>query len=391
VYTNHIPNGAFRGFGSPQVTFASESQINKLAEKLGMDPVKIRLRNVIKEGDLSAVGSPLPKGISIEKVIRACAVRAGWKQTEAGWQLETKFEGQEKTINGNLIGLGFSAGYKSFGIPPDESWATVEIHGDVSIEQVIVRFAGADMGQGAQTIYAQFAASALDVPLENIRVITADTDQTEDAGSASASRLTFMSGNSIFNASRIALEKWRQEERPAVGRYQYRPSEIKDPMDHDGINHPNFGYGYVAEAVKAVINESTGKITIQEVVCAIDVGKAINPIQVQGQIEGALMQAFGYAVLEDLKYENCRLLTNNMATYLIPTIMDIPRKIVSVILEEPDPIGPLGARGMAEMPLVSFAPALTAAIHSACHVWFDTLPLTPERILDGLEKLPRSG
>ncbi len=387
VYTNHIPSGAFRGFGSPQVTFASESQINKIAEKLGLDPVEIRMRNVIKEGDLSAVNSPLPEGISIEKVIRACALKAGWRHTEAGWQLRNRTTEKIKSKNGKLIGLGFSAGYKSFGIPPDASWATVELHGDGSIEKVIVRYAGADMGQGAQTVYAQFAAFALDVPLDKIEIITADTDRTDDAGSASASRLTFMAGNSIFHAAKSALEMWQQEERPAIGKYQYQPPEIVNRINCVEIKHPNFGYGYVAEAVRAEIDEATGKITILEVVCANDVGKAINPIQVKGQIEGALVQALGYAVLEDLKYENCRLLTKNLATYLIPTIMDIPHKIEAIILEEPDPLGPLGARGMAEMPYVSFAPALVSAIHAACDVWLDTLPLTPERILEGIGKL----
>ena len=391
VYTNHIPSGAFRGFGSPQVTFASESQVNKIAEKLGLDPVEIRMRNVIKEGDLSAVNSPLPEGISIEKVISACAVKAGWKHTEAGWQLSNRTTEKIETKKSKRIGLGFSAGYKSFGIPPDASWATVEIHGDVSMEKVIVRYAGADMGQGAQTVYAQFAAFALDVPLDKIEIITADTDRSDDAGSASASRLTFMGGNSIFHAAKIALELWHQEERPAIGRYQYHPPEIVNRTNSGEKEHPNFGYGYVAEAVRAEIDEQTGKITILEVVCADDVGKAINPIQVQGQMEGALVQALGYTVLEDLKYENCRLLTKNMATYLIPTIMDIPPIIDTIILEEPDPLGPLGARGMAEMPFISFAPALVSAIHDACGMWLDALPLTPERILEGIGKLPSRG
>ncbi len=378
VYTNHIPNGAFRGFGSPQVTFASESQINKLSEKLGIDPVEIRMRNIIKEGGLSAVGTPLPAGISIEKVISTCAVNAGWALTESGWKLVNQEPEKTKPGQNRRIGLGFSAGYKSFGIPPDSSSVAIELYGSASIEKAVVKFAGADMGQGAHSVYAQFAAQALDLPIKAIEVISSDTDLTDDAGSASASRLTYMSGNSIIQAARIALEAWRQEQRPAVGKFQYRPLQGTDRKKFGGKNHPNYGYGYVAEAVKAEVDEATGKITILEVVCANDVGKAVNPMQVKGQIEGAVVQAMGYGLLEDIKYENCSMLTKSMATYLIPTIMDIPQKLNAIILEEPDPNGPLGARGMAEMPYISFAPALTSAIHAACGVWVDALPLTPE-------------
>jgi len=374
VYTNHIPSGAFRGFGSPQVTFAAEMQINKLAEKLGLDPVEMRMRNVIREGKLSAVDSPLPQGISIEKVIRACALKAGWQETENGWQ-------RPKRDADRHVGLGFSAGFKCFGIPPDACWATVEIHGAETIDKAVVRFAGADMGQGAQTVYAQFAASALNIPLEKVAVINADTDQTGDAGSASASRLTFMSGNAILAAANLALAAWDKEERPAIGRVQYHSPEIPNHTGHGESTHPNFGYGYTAEVVRAEIDETTGRIELLQVVCADDVGKAINPLQVKGQIEGATLQGAGYALLEDLKYDQCRLRTRNLTTYLIPTIMDIPGKMDTLILEEADPNGPCGARGVGEMPLVTFAPALADAVHDACGLWIDSLPITPERFL----------
>lgn len=374
VYTNHIPSGAFRGFGSPQVTFAAEMQIDKLAEKLGLDPVEMRMRNVIHEGELSAVDSPLPQGISIEKVIRACATKAGWRETDTGWQ-------RPKGGPDKQVGLGFSAGFKCFGIPPDTCWATVEMYGAEAVDKAVVRFAGADMGQGAQTVYAQFAASALHIPLDKVEIINADTDQTGDAGSASASRLTFMSGNAILAAVNLAQAAWDKEERPAIGRVQYHSPEIPNRTGSGQPAHPNFGYGYTAEAVKVRIDEVTGKIELLEVICADDVGKAINPIQVKGQIEGATIQGAGYALMEDLKYEQCRLRTRSLTTYMIPTIMDIPEKMETLILEEADPNGPYGARGMGEMPLVTFAPALASAVHDACGLWIDSLPITPERFL----------
>lgn len=367
VYTNHIPSGAFRGFGSPQVTFATEMQMDKLAEKLRLDPVEMRMRNIIHEGELSAVDSPLPQGISIEKVVRACATKAGWQRPKADPDKQ--------------VGLGFSAGFKCFGIPPDTCWATVEIHGAETIDKAVVRFAGADMGQGAQTVYAQFAASALHIALDKVEIINADTDQTGDAGSASASRLTFMSGNAIQAAANLALAAWEREERPAIGRVQYHSPEIPNRTGHGQPAHPNFGYGYTAEAVKAKIDEITGKIELLEVICADDVGKAVNPIQVKGQIEGATIQGAGYALMEDLKYEQCRLRTRNLTTYMIPTIIDIPEKMDTLILEEADPNGPYGARGVGEMPLVTFAPALASAVHDACGLWIDSLPITPERFL----------
>ena len=388
VYTNQIPSGAFRGFGSPQVTFAAESQVNKLAEKLGMNPVEFRLRNLIKEGELSALGSPLPPGISIDKVVRACAQKSGWLPAEVN-QKQLILHNTNHASTGRVrTGSGFAIGYKSFGIPPDESWATVELHGADAIERVVVRFAGADMGQGAKTVYAQFASLALDVPLEKISVVSADTDQTRDSGSASASRMTFMSGNPIFQASKIALEKWAQEDRPAIGSFHYQPPEMVSHINGERRKHPNYGYGYVAESVKLVLDVETGKITNLDTNCAIDVGKAINPIQVQGQVEGAIIQALGYSMMEDMQYKNGSLVSSNLSTYLIPTIADIPDEFTSIVLEEPDPNGPLGARGMAEMPLVAFAPALSAALHDACGVWLDALPLTPERVREALTAFP---
>ncbi len=384
VYTNHIPSGAFRGFGSPQVTFAAECQVNKLAEKLGRDPVEFRLRNLIKEGQLTSLGTPLPAGISIEKVVRTCAQTSRWLPDKAFTKkprFQTPAGLSAKRI---LTGRGFAIGYKSFGIPPDECWAEVELHGDAEVEQAVVRFAGADMGQGSQTIYARFASHALDLPLNKISVISADTDETLDAGSASASRLTFMSGNSIFAAAKIAKEKWAAEERPAVGRSHYQSPLMISTIDGETRQHPNFGYGYVAQSVELSLDVLTGQIKILNADCAIDVGKAINPIHVLGQTEGAIIQALGYSTQEELHYRNAELLSHGLSTYLVPTIADIPPALNTVILEEADPNGPLGVRGMAEMPMVTLAPAIAAALYDACGIWFDSLPFTPERVLPAL-------
>ena len=388
VYTNHIPGGAFRGFGGPQGAFAAEAQMNKLADKLQIDPVEIRMRNILREGSLLSVGTPLPVGSSMPEVVEECAQAAGWKSTSDGWTLERS--GETLTENHLLRGTGFACAFKNVGFSYgfiDECWATVELHGDAEIERVVVHHAGADVGQGTHTAMAQMAADAVGVPLERVEMIVSDTETSDNSGSTSASRMTFVAGNSIRGAAELALKKWRQEDRPAIARYQYIPPKTT-PLDPEtGYCEPNYSYGYVAQAVNIQIDTETGHITILDVISADDVGKAINPQQIVGQIEGAVVQAAGYAILENFVQEDGYVQTPHLSTYLIPTVLDIPEKVESLILEYPDPRGPFGARGMAEMPFLPLTPALIAAVHDATGVWFDEFPLTPERVLRGIGRL----
>jgi CO/xanthine dehydrogenase Mo-binding subunit len=386
VYTNNIPNGAFRGFGGPQGAFEAESQMNKLAEALKIDPVEIRMRNILKEGSLLSVGSPLPKGVSIGKVVQDCAEKAGWKKTDQGWKAPIAKPGKDKASS---RGIGFACAYKNVGFSfgaPERCIAKVELHGKQSIEQAILFHSSADVGQGAHTVFKQFLAEALNLPFEKVTLVASDTARTANSGSASASRTTFMAGNSILGAAKAALEKWNNEERPAIAEFEYRPPKTTPYDPQTGKCEPNFAYGYVAEAVDLEVDQETGKITIHQVICADDVGKAVNPTLVRGQIEGALVQAHGYAVLENFIQMNGRTLTPTLSTYLIPTILDIPERVDSVIIEEADPIGPMGARGMGEMPYLPYVPAVTAAVHAATGKWFDEFPLTPERVIMGLHK-----
>ncbi len=388
VYTNNIPNGAFRGFGGPQAIFAAEMQMNKLADILKIDPVELRMRNLIKEGIPTSVRTPLPTGISIKTVLEKCSKEAGWIDTEKGWQ---KFENQSKKKVPHIkSGIGIAIGYKNVGFSfgaLEQCWATVELQGDDKIEKAIIRHAGADVGQGSHNVFVQFAAETLNLPLEKIELIASDTSITDNSGSASASRMTFMAGNAIIGAVKSAMEKWKNEERPAIAKYQYQPPRTSPFNPETGECYPNFAYGYVAEAVEVEVNELTGKVDIKRVICADDIGRAINPIQVQGQIEGGIVQASGYAVLENFIQKDGQVLTKSLSTYLIPTIMDIPDKITSIIVEEPDPLGPLGARGMGEMPYLPFAPAVMHAVFNAIGIWFNHFPLTEETVLKGLGEL----
>lgn len=390
VYTNHIPGGAFRGFGGPQGAFVAEGQMNKLAEALAIDPVEIRVRNLLREGSLLSVGTPLPKGVSIDKVVEKTAERAGWKQTASGWSRPEQ-KAPDRTREAHIRhGVGFACGFKNVGFSfgaPEQCSAEIELHGVTEIEEVVLHHAGADVGQGAHTAMVQMTAEAVGVSIEKVRLIVSDTAHTADSGSASASRLTFMTGNAIRGAAEEALEKWKDEERPAIALYQYRPPATTPFDPKTGKSEPNFAYGYVAQAVSVDVDTETGAIRILEVISASDVGQAINPQLVEGQIEGAVVQAIGYAVLEDFQQEGGYVQTGQLSTYLIPTVLDIPDKVESLILEYPDPIGPWGARGMAEMPFIPLAPAVIAAVHDALGTWFDSFPLTPERVLRGIGKI----
>lgn len=392
VYTNNAVTGAFRGFGGPQGAFTAEMQMDKLAEKLGMDPVEIRLKNLLGEGSLLSVGTPLPKGVSLDAVVRACAADAGWRRSEGG-------DGRERYSSPAVQppasphlkrGVGFAAAFKNVGFSfgaPENCWAIVELHGAAEIERVVLRHAAAEVGQGVHTVLCQMAADAAGVPLEKVHLIAADTAFTNNSGSVSASRMTFMAGNAVRGAVSEALERWNAEERPAVAVYQYRPPRTTPLDPQTGKSEPNFAYGYVAQSISVEVDTDTGHIRLLDVVSANDVGRAVNPQQVQGQVEGAVVQGSGYAVLENFVQKDGYVLTQHLSTYLIPTVLDVPDRVRSVILEYPDPIGPWGARGMAEMPLLPVAPAVAAAIHDATGVWFDEFPLTPERVLRGLGKI----
>jgi CO/xanthine dehydrogenase Mo-binding subunit len=386
VYTNNIPRGAFRGFGGPQAAFACEMQVNKLAEVLGMDPVEIRMRNVAREGSLISVSTPLPEGVSLDQVIEECALAGGWEKGETGWARKP----QEEISQDHLKrGVGFASGFKNIGFSvgfPERSWATVELHGDAEIDKVVVYHAGADVGQGAHTVFQQMAAEAVGVPFEKVELVVADSAFTGDSGSSSASRMTFMAGNAIKGAAERALQKWQDEERPAIAEFKYNPPQTTPYDEETGESTPNFAYGYVAESVSLEVDTETGEVRILNVICADDVGKAINPQQIEGQVEGAIAQAMGWTFMENFIEEEGVPKTTLLSTYLIPTVLDVPDKVESLILETHDKVGPWGAKGMAEMPYIPFAPAVMAALHEATGVWFDEFPLTAERVLKGLGK-----
>ena len=362
----------------------AELQMDKLAEKLGMDPVEFRWRNALRPGDTLNVGTPVPGPVSVVQVIEAA-------RDKFGWSALTPIPSPEKRERGEKVrGRGFACGFKNVGFSfgyQENSWARVELHGKDEIERVVAWHAGAEVGQGTHTVMAQMVAEAVGVPVEKVTLMTSDTVNMGNPGSASASRMTFMAGNALKGAGEAALAKWKAEERPALAEYTFLGPQTT-PFDKDnGHSKPNFAYAYVAQAVEVEVETETGFIKVLRVVSADDVGQAINPTLVEGQIEGGVVQAQGYALLENYQTKDGYVLTDQLSTYLIPTILDIPEAVEPVIVDVPDPIGPWGARGLGELPFLPLAPAIAAAVHDATGVWFDDFPLTPERVLRGLGKI----
>ena len=390
VYTTSVPGGAFRGFGSPQGAFVAETQMNKLADALGLDPVEIRRRNVLRDGVPGITQVPLPDGVTIAEVVEECAAAADVTAPLPAVEPFSPIATLPPDPAALRRGRGFACAYKNVGFSfgfPERCEAVIELHGgddDESPLEVVLRHGGAEVGQGAHQAFLQMASEATGVPLERVRGDFSDTATSGDSGSASASRLTWMAGNSIIGAAQEAEKAWRDGARPAVGRFRFvpPPTDALDPVT--GVGQPNFSYGYVAQAVELTVDVATGHVRVDRVVSAHDVGRAVNVDLVTGQILGGVAQAHGYALSEDLVVRDGHIVNPRFSGYLIPGILDVPAMVEPVVLELADPRGPWGVRGMAEMPMIPYAPAVVAALHDATGVWFDTFPLTPSRVLAGL-------
>ncbi len=385
VYTNNVPSGAFRGFGAPQAQFAAEVMVTRLAHALGLDPIELRRHNLYREGSIEPTQNPLPAGVSAVPVLERCVeearARIGLPSQDSG------LRGQDLAASVRR-GVGLACGIKNLGYSfgfPEQSTATVELSGRGEVERAIVRVGAADVGQGSHLALRQIAAEELGIPIEQIEMICDDSAEAPNAGSASASRLTLMAGRAVHDATVAALERYRNSDDQRVeATVQYRPPATTALAAGTGAGVPNYCYGYAAQAVEVEVNLLTGQVRVLTIISVHDVGKAINRQQVEGQIEGCLAQAIGYALLEDFRVRDGHVLTPYLSTYLLPTTLDMPTAIVPVVLELADPNGPYGARGVAEMPLVPLTPAIAAAIHDATGVWMTQQPFTPERVLAAL-------
>jgi len=383
VHTNASVTGAFRGFGSNQPNFSVEMVMSKLADALGMDPVELRRRNILRTGSEMHTGEVLKGGVGGIQSLEAATARA----EELGLR-----PGRHRSSGRRRIGVGLACGCKNIGYSlgwDDHAGAIVEAWPD----RAVVKIGACDVGQGSNTVWAQIAASTLKLPLGSVSIARNDSDVVPDAGSSSASRQTFVSGNAVLQASLEVAEKLRalgpnapDSAFPVIAEVTYHAPKTF-PFDSNGQTaRPSFGYGFGCQVVELEVDPDTGDVRVLRVVAAHDVGRAINMTNVEGQIEGGYLMSQGYSLTEDYPLKDGRPRATTLAAYMVPTALDAP-EIVPVVVEEPDLHGPLGAKGVGEMTMLPTPGAIGAAIHDAVGVWIDELPMSPERILRAMGKL----
>jgi CO/xanthine dehydrogenase Mo-binding subunit len=403
--TNTPPNGAFRGFGAPQVQFASETQLNRLAERLNISPLEIRRRNVYRLGDTTPTGQVLRESVAGEEVLERAAEaaelerlrersrRARDQRAGSGLVPPGSYQtGAARTASGIGLALAWhGAGFTGSGEAKMGSVVSVELTEDARIR---ILTGSTEMGQGTKTIFPQLVAEALGVPFEAVEIAPQDTAIVPDSGPTVASRTAMVVGGLLVQAAqrlRTMVEdatgrpfaaSYRDAAAPRPTRIDQRfqpyPGIAFDDATYRGDAYP--AYGWAACVASVQVDLDTGEVAVIDVVAADDVGRVIHPILAEGQVEGGTLQAVGYATIEEMKLVDGRYLNDRLATYLIPTALDAPR-ITTILVEAPFGAVPHGAKGVGELPMDVAAPAVVAAIHDAVGAWLTELPATPERIL----------
>jgi len=401
VYTNNPPAGAFRGFGVPQSAIAQESLFDELADKLGQDRLEFRIANALTNGAPTVCGQVFEQGVGIKACLEA--LRDGWKtERDAANAFNASSSARKR-------GVGVAAGWYGCGNTSLPNPSTIK--SGVRPDGTLVLHQGAmDIGQGANTVIAQIFATALGVSAQDIVLLGPDTDVTPDAGKTSASRQTYVSGNAarlsgaalraaileklnVGEDAILAFVAGAIEATDAAGThrldlstlaadtegYVLRTEETYDPptkpLDANGQGEPYAQFGYAAHLAVVEVDLALGTVAPIRFIAAHDVGRAINPMLVEGQVHGGIAQGLGMALMEE--YIPGR--TENLHDYLIPTIGDVP-PIETLIIEETDAHGPFGAKGLGEHVLIPTAPALLNAIHDAAGVRITQVPATPSRV-----------
>lgn len=401
IHTNGPIAGAFRGFGVPQATIMQETLYDELADKLGMDRLDFRLKNCLRNGSETVTGQRLESGVGIADCLEA--LRSHWQHALRDAEAFNA-RSSEKRRGVGVASCWYGCGNTSLPNP-----STIKVGISVSGE-VVLHQGAVDIGQGSNTVIAQICADALGLPLEKLRLKGADTAITPDAGKTSASRQTFVTGKAAEKAGRALREEILRfanvSEKAAIALdgtslsigegeatrridlsslkadtegFIFRAEESYDPptqpLDAKGQGKPYAVYGYGAQIAELEVDLKLGTVKLIKITAAHDVGKAINPLLAEGQIEGGIAQGIGMALMEE--YIPGR--TENLHDYLIPTIGDVP-PIETILIEVPDPEGPFGAKGLGEHVLIPTAPAILNAIRHATGVLVTKIPATPTRI-----------
>jgi aldehyde oxidoreductase len=380
VHTNLVPAGAFRGFGVPQGTIAQEQLYDALAEKLGMDKLDFRLRNALDESSPTVTSQVIGAGVGI----RACfeALRLRWNVARAHAAAFNSAHPSRILRRGvGVAGMWYGCGNTSLANP-----STMRI-GLQRNGRVAIHMGAVDIGQGSFTVVTQICAEALGVPVDQFDLLSADTDVSPDCGKTSASRQTFVSGNAAFLAGKELRDKIGAlgpspdlsalplDERGYVVSAEATYDPPTKPLDENGQGIPYAAYGFGAHLAEIELDLELGTVKVLRLSAAHDVGRAINPTLIEGQIEGGVAQGLGMALMEEFipgKGEN-------LHDYLIPTIGDVP-PVESILIESPSPIGPFGAKGIGEQALIPAAPAILNALYDAAGIRIRKLPATPDKI-----------
>ncbi|MEA2610605.1 MAG: hypothetical protein QOG32_331 [Chloroflexota bacterium] len=404
--TNTPPNGAFRGFGAPQVQFATETHLNRIAEALAISPLDIRRRNVYQIGDTTPTGQVLRGSVAGEEVLERAVEAAEFERlrsrneasraardgsgTVPGSPLRT---GRERTASGIGLALAWhGAGFTGSGEVKLASVASLELTADGRIS---ILTASTEMGQGTRTIFPQLVAETLGVADEVVEIAPQDTAFVPDSGPTVASRTAMVVGGLLIKAAQRlraqveaatdgAFATTHRDYARSHGalridqRFEPYPGVGFDDDTYRGDAYPAFGWAACVAAVD--VDLDTGEVHVRDVVAADDIGRVIHPVLAEGQVEGGTLQAIGYATVEEIKLRDGRYLNDRLATYIIPTSLDAPR-IHSILVEAPFDAVPHGAKGVGELPMDVGAPAVVAAIADATGVWIADLPASPERII----------
>ena len=367
-YTNKPIAHAMRGFGAPQGAFATESIISRAVAQLGLDPIGMRLDNALVQGSVGALGQPMDHCVGLREALKLVQESDLWKERESNTD--------------PYVGYGVAGGFLSCGLGqkiPDNAKVSVREREDGGFD---IGCGLVDIGQGSTTALAAMAADLLETDIENIHMIMADTDKTEDCGCTAASRSVFIAGNALI----AAVKQYKKMKEVglssdiAMGEAAFPESS----KDLGRIGFPHAMYTFVAQAVKLRVDPITGSVSLLDIAAATECGKVINPLGLAGQIQGGIGMSIGFCLGEDCTWKDGQLIHKNFATYLMPTALDVPN-IASYHVDAYEASGPMGVKGAAEVSTVSIAPAINEAVRQASGAILTKLPLSPEEILKALE------
>ena len=387
MYTNNPPCGAMRGFGAVQVAFAHEAQMDKLAAALGMDPMDLRIRNAMEPGSLMPTGQVVPFPAPVAELLEELRAMPMPPEAPETRDVRELPGGVGSTTNGEGVvrGVGYAVSFKNVGFSEgfdDYSTARVRLELDSDGEPIAeVHTAAAEVGQGVITIQAQIARTELGV--ERVVVCNADT-QVGSAGSSSASRQTYVTGGAVQAACQAVKERWDAHGDLQPGEFIEETIEWRHKptfkLDANGQGDAHFQFAFSAHRAVVDVDVELGLVRVVELATTQEVGKAMNPQALEGQIEGGSAQGLGLALLEEIQIKDGKVMNASFTDYLLPTILDMP-KVRMKLLEHADPDAPYGLKGVGEPPNISTPPAVAAALRDATGRAVTRIPVRPEHLI----------